>query len=112
MADSNEFGLKPDVVNDIRSLLARFTSVTEATLYGSRAKGNYQPGSDIDLTLKTKGETPKNLLLNIELEIDNLDLPYSFDISLLRQISNENLLKHIERVGVVLHSAEQTKTTK
>jgi len=51
-------------------------------------------------------------LLNIELEIDNLDLPYSFDISLLRQISNENLLKHIERVGVVLHSAEQTKTTK
>lgn len=105
MADSTGFGLKPEVVTAIRSVLTKFACVSEAVLYGSRAKGNYRPGSDIDLTLKTSGEVPKSLLLDIEIALDDLDLPYSFDISLLQQIGNENLLEHVERVGVVFYSS-------
>ncbi len=101
------FGLKPEVVEAIRAVLAQFDCITEAILYGSRAKGTYKVGSDIDLSLKTQGELPKSLLLTIDSALDDLDLPYSFDISLLQQINNKNLLEHIERVGMVFFNAEE-----
>ena len=44
-------GLTSGTVDRIRSVLARFPQVEKAVLYGSRAKGNYKRGSDIDLTL-------------------------------------------------------------
>ena len=103
---TDPFGLKSEVVDAIRTVLAGFDCITQAILYGSRAKGNYRVGSDIDLALKIQGEPPNSLLLEIDNALDDLDLPYSFDISLLQQIGNENLLEHIERVGVVFYVAE------
>jgi predicted nucleotidyltransferase len=46
------FGLKESVIRKICSVLARYPQVEKAILYGSRAKGNYKNGSDIDLTLR------------------------------------------------------------
>ena len=102
---TDPFGLKPEVVVAIRAVLADFDCISQAILYGSRAKGNFRVGSDIDLTLKTQGEPPSSLLLNIDNALDDLDLPYSFDISLFQQISNQGLLEHIKRVGVVFYAA-------
>jgi len=110
MSESFEFGLKPEVTAAIRSVLAKFPCISEAILYGSRAKGNYQPGSDIDLTLTTSSEPPSSLLLELEVALDNLDLPYSFDLSLLGRIDNDNLREHIERVGVLFYSSRQINT--
>jgi type I restriction enzyme R subunit len=101
---TDPFGLKPEVVSAIRAVLAQFDCIEQAILYGSRAKGDYKHGSDIDLTLTVKEEPPKSLLLHIDNALDDLDLPYSFDLSLLQQISNKNLLEHIKRVGVVFFS--------
>jgi len=103
---TDKFGLKPEVVKAINSVLSGFDCVSQAILYGSRAKGNYRVGSDIDLTLKTQGELPQGLLLNIGNALDELDLPYTFDLSLLQQVSNESLVEHINRVGVVFYTAE------
>lgn len=103
---TDPFGLKPEVADAIRGVLADFDCITRAILYGSRAKGSYKVGSDIDLTLITAGEPPHALLLKLDNALDELDLPYSFDISLLQQIGNENLLEHIKRVGVVFYTAE------
>ncbi len=103
---TDPFGLKPEVVAAIRTVFADFDCITQVILYGSRAKGNYKIGSDIDLALIAQGEIPHSLLLKIDNALDELDLPYSFDISLLQQISNESLLDHIERVGVVFYAAE------
>ena len=44
-------GLSATVVAAINRVLARCPEVERAVLYGSRAKGNFKPGSDIDLTL-------------------------------------------------------------
>lgn len=103
---TDTFGLKPEVVDAIRAVLADFDCISQAILYGSRAKGNYKIGSDIDLTLEIQGEPSNSILSNLDNALDDLDLPYSFDISLLHQISNENLLEHIKRVGVVFYSAD------
>ena len=45
-----KFGLKESVVKDIENILSDFSQVKTVIIYGSRAKGNYKPGSDIDLT--------------------------------------------------------------
>ena len=69
---------------------------------GSRAKGTYRPGSDIDLTLKGAGLNLK-ILNRISNELDELLLPYSFDVSIYSQIENRDLIDHIQRVGVVIY---------
>ncbi len=74
-------------------------------LYGSRAKGNYRDGSDIDLTLM--GDALSHAQLNrIETQIDDLLLPYTIDLSLFEHIDNANLIDHIRRVGVVFYARD------
>jgi uncharacterized protein len=96
------FGLKETTIEKVKDVLARYPEIEKAVLYGSRAKGNYRHGSDIDLTLMGDGLT-HNQLLRIETEIDDLLLPYKMDLSLHRQIENPSLLEHIERVGITFY---------
>lgn len=95
-------GLRELDIQLIQNALRQFPRVTEAILYGSRAKGNYHPGSDIDLTLKGD-QLSHSDLLDIEQSLDDLLLPYKIDLSLLGQIDNPELLKHIERVGQLFY---------
>jgi predicted nucleotidyltransferase len=96
------FGLKTDTIHAIQEVLAKYPDVEKAILYGSRAKGNYRNGSDIDLTL-TGEKLNLNTLQKIENELDELFLPYKIDLSLHKQIQNAELLEHIERVGKVFY---------
>ena len=97
-----KFGLKESTIARVNSVFAGFPEIERAILYGSRAKGNFRNGSDIDLTLEGDGIT--SVLLNrVMLELDDLLLPYTIDLSLKRQIDNPDLLAHIERVGVVFY---------
>lgn len=92
-------------IEKINSVFAAFPQVEKVILYGSRAKGNYRNGSDIDLTVIGEGLNLE-ALNNIELKIDDLLLAYSFDISIFKQISNPDLVEHIERVGKVFYKKE------
>lgn len=96
------FGLTEITIQKIQSVLSLFPEIEEAILYGSRAKGNYKNGSDIDLTFK--GPLLNHKLVNqISLKLDDLDLPYTFDLSDYDKIENTNLVEHIQRVGVVFY---------
>ena len=75
--------------------------IEQAVLYGSRAKGNYQTGSDIDITLKGAARN-MTLLFKIMEQLELLDLPYEIDLLLYAQIQNTSLLEHIERDGQVI----------
>ena len=96
---SQKFGLKAATLDKIMSIFARHIEVESAILYGSRAKGNYREGSDIDLTL-TGEQLTYRTLLRIEDEIDDLLLPYLFDISIFSHIDDPDVIDHIRRVGV------------
>ncbi|WP_090375323.1 nucleotidyltransferase domain-containing protein [Dyadobacter sp. SG02] len=69
-------------------------------LYGSSAKGNYRNGSDIDLLL-VGSHMDLPLIFKIELELDDMMLPYEIDLAAYHQIENQELVEHIDRVGVV-----------
>ena len=96
------FGLSIEDREKINNLFKQFEFVDKVILYGSRAKGNYKPSSDIDITLFGDNLTLSQLQL-IENEIDDLLLPYKFDVSIYKQISNIELIEHIDRVGKVLY---------
>ncbi|WP_036771705.1 nucleotidyltransferase domain-containing protein [Polaromonas glacialis] len=99
---SAQSGLSPATLEKIITVLARCPALEKAVLYGSRAKGNHRPGSDIDLSLF--GDTLSHAHLGqIESQLDDLMLPYSFDISLFSQIDNPDLTEHIQRVGLVFY---------
>lgn len=102
-----KYGLKEQIIEQINAVFARYPEVEQVILYGSRAKGTYKNGSDIDLTLKGHDLNLK-VINKISNEIDELLLPYSFDISIFSQISNADLVEHINRVGVVFYEAQQS----
>ncbi len=99
------YGLKDSTISKIQNCLKSNSKIEKAILYGSRAKRNYRIGSDIDLVLKGDTLNYDDLVL-LDIEIDDLLLPYKFDISIHHQITNQNLLAHIERVGKVFYEQE------
>ncbi len=97
-----KYGLTDDELNQLREVFARNGRIGQAILYGSRAKGNYKPFSDIDITLVGPDLTLDDLRLLMR-AIDDLLLPYEVDLSLFAGLKNEPLKDHIRRVGVVLY---------
>ena len=102
MGDLNtKYGLSIAAVDALKKIFKQHDKIKKVMLYGSRAKGNYRTGSDIDLCLEGQALTLKDLLA-IENQLDDLLLPWEIDLSLKHQIDNPELLAHIERVGIVL----------
>lgn len=97
-----EFGLENSDIQKIKAILASYPEIEQAVLYGSRAKGNFQEASDIDIVL-----IGRNLNLTIqqkaENDLDDLMLPLRFDVSIYHHINNEALIEHIKRVGKLLY---------
>lgn len=100
-----QYGLKQKYIDKIRLVLATYPAVDKVLLYGSRAKGTYYNGSDIDLTF-LGAELTLSLLMKIETALDDLLLPYKIDASILKNIEDSDLVDHINRVGVVLYEKD------
>ncbi|MBW2185698.1 MAG: nucleotidyltransferase domain-containing protein [Deltaproteobacteria bacterium] len=105
--DTPHYGLAPNVVEKIRGVFEQFPAVESVIIYGSRAKGTYRTGSDIDLTIKTDGSETQRLLFDVLEAIDELDLIYLFDVSLFAEIENTDLLGHIDHVGCEFYTHNQ-----
>jgi predicted nucleotidyltransferase len=97
------FGLSDYTLETIRTILAQYSGIQSAVLYGSRAKGTYKTGSDIDISLYTDDTFTHTDLLHVMGDFDDSDMPYLADISDFRTLSNQNLKDHIRRVGKVLY---------
>jgi predicted nucleotidyltransferase len=91
-------GLEPDDILKIKTVFMEYPQLDSVLIYGSRAKGNYRPASDIDLTLIGEDLT-SSLLSEIEFKLDDLLLPYKFDISIYDKITDAQFLDHINRIG-------------
>jgi predicted nucleotidyltransferase len=95
------YGLAEETVLKISQVMVQFPAVEEVVIYGSRAKGNFKASSDIDIVLKGN-DINLQLLSRITLKLDDLLLPYKFDLSIYNHIVNPELLDHIDRVGQTL----------
>jgi len=95
------FGITQNTINELKAIFNRYDAIEEVIIYGSRAKGNFREGSDIDLTIK--GNIEKKDLMKIMDDIEESYIPYLFDISIYNQLNSESLKGHINRVGKVFY---------
>ncbi len=100
---SSQFGLSEEDIRIIRLVLSKHQEVEEAHILGSRAKGNFKQGSDVDISLKGN-----NLSVHIAAAIqeelnEETQMPYQFDVLYYDSIENDDLRKHIDRVGIVFY---------
>lgn len=96
------YGLDKTDWDKLTAIFTNHEKIEKAVLYGSRAKGNYKPFSDVDITLFGNGLT-RNDLIRISLDIDDLLLPYQFDISIFESLKNSSLIDHINRIGINIY---------
>jgi predicted nucleotidyltransferase len=101
------FGLKEITIEKICGILVKYPQVDKAVIYGSRAKGNYKNGSDIDLTLHGGADLTMNVMYKILHEIDDLLLPYTIDLSIFHDLSDPDFIDHIQRVGLTFYEKEK-----
>lgn len=102
------FGLEDSTIKKMHGIFSRYGKIEEVIIYGSRAKGNYREGSDIDITLKGKSLTEK-IRSDIWLDLDDLNMPYIIDMSIYDHLKSETLIDHISRVGKVFYKRERDK---
>lgn len=95
------FGLSDRALGLLRALFSAYPTIERAVVYGSRAKGNYRHGSDIDIALDAPG-MDFDVFMRLCTAADDLMLPWNIDLSLISHIDNPDLLEHIARVGKVL----------
>ncbi len=97
------FGLTPDDMEQICSALRQTPEVEQVILFGSRAKGNCQTGSDIDLAVRGEQVSDQTIAKLKTILEEELPLPYFFDIVRYETIRNPELIEHIQRVGKELY---------
>lgn len=94
-------GLSRAECDSIHRVFQLYPQIKTVILYGSRAKSNFRPSSDIDLTLV--GDLDWSIFTEVENALDDLLLPYKIDLSMFDHLENSSLIEHIERVGLVFY---------
>lgn len=95
------FGLYPNSYKKILSIFNKYENIEKVIIYGSRAKGDFKEGSDIDLTLI--GDLNYIDVINLKNEFEDSSIPYLVDLSIFKELKTESLLEHIKRVGKVFY---------
>lgn len=102
MSKLNEFGLSDWTMNDMTSVFSHYPNITKVILFGSRAKGNYRPGSDIDLAVVGMG-VDHNEIVKILNDIDDLGLLYKIDLLDYNEQIGTPIGDHINRTGKIFY---------
>ena len=99
---SNNFGLPERTINELLEFFKMKHEIQRVVIYGSRAKGTYKNGSDIDFAIWSDKENA----LEIATELDELPTPYMFDVTDYKTLSQENLRKSIDKDGIVFYKRD------
>ena len=100
-----DIGLTEKELSLIVSNFNHHPEIENVFLFGSRAKGTAKINSDIDLAVN--GTCNVLQIESLALELDELPLPYKFDVKSLSEISNIALHEHICRVGILLYTRKE-----
>ncbi|WP_305906757.1 nucleotidyltransferase domain-containing protein [Methylomarinum sp. Ch1-1] len=101
------FGLDQATFKRILAVFESYPKVDRVIIYGSRAKGSFRKGSDIDLTLIGENLTEATLS-SIKLALDDLNTPYLFDVSIFDHLQSPDLEEHIARAGRVFYQKKKS----
>lgn len=90
------FGLDEDLMARIADVLATEPKVKKVLLFGSRARGNFKPHSDIDLALFAPGLTHEELL-GLLSRLNDSPCVFTLDVVHFEALGNAALKEFILR---------------
>lgn len=99
-----KFGLSDTVIEELHGVFRRYANIQKVLIFGSRSKGTFRTGSDIDLAIIGK-DIDYSLLLSIQCDIEDLNLLYTVDLLDYQKKKGTPIGTHIDRVGQVFYEA-------
>jgi type I restriction enzyme S subunit len=101
------FGLSEDSYNRIKDVIASFSKIDEAVIFGSRARNVEKIGSDVDIAIKGKN-IDSDYTLKVAIKLDDLELLYKFDVVNYSKLkSSDSIKKSIDKYGAVFYKKEK-----
>lgn len=100
----NNYGINDASYEEMISLFKSFDSLDKVYIFGSRARGDYKEGSDIDLAIESKDDIKLRLLNKLE----DIRCILNFDVVDVNNIENEKLLMNIKKEGILIYRRENT----
>ena len=95
------FGLNQKTIQQIKSVFQKYPDITQVKIYGSRARGGWRKGSDIDLAFFSQSE--EDLSPRLSWELDELPTPYLFDVVHYDKFLKKPLKKEIDQEGKIFY---------
>ena len=103
---NNNFGIANNSFSLIITVLKEFTEINSARFFGSRAKGDFKKGSDIDIAIYGENLS-KDTSFNLSAKLnENTPIPYFVDVVAPKYLSSDNLIDHINRIGITFYTKE------
>jgi nucleotidyltransferase substrate binding protein (TIGR01987 family) len=97
------YGLSVRQWRQIFAILSRYGKrIDWVKLFGSRARGDYKLVSDVDLAIAST----ENLVTPLQLDFDQSQLPFTFDLIDYRRQPNQKLKDAIDREGKLLWAVD------
>lgn len=98
----NNFGLPERTVNELLEYFSSKPEIEKVLIYGSRAKGNYRNGSDIDFAIFGNIN-----VLKISYELDELSTPYKFDVTDYKSLTHQGMKESIDKYGRLFYKRQE-----
>jgi len=104
MTVDNMYGLSYQTITELRGVFSKYKNIKRVLIFGSRAKGNYREGSDIDFAVVGEG-IDRALLSDVCLRIEELGLLYKVDVIDYSRYKSTPIGEHIDRVAKPFYEA-------
>lgn len=108
--ERNSFGLTERDMLTFRQILGKYPSVKTVVVIGSRAKGNFKQGSDVDLVIMDPGIS-ETVITKLKSDFQESSLPYNVDLIACPTLKHDELKEHIDRVGRPFYHAIRQSST-
>lgn len=96
----NKFGIEEEIYEEMLNIFNKIIEIKKVILFGSRAKQNYKPTSDIDLAVELEQDEKKLLLIRM---LDEIRCALKFDVLNIKNIRNEQLINDIKDEGIIIY---------
>lgn len=91
--------LEQQIIDEILEICHKHKSINKVILFGSRARGDNLPKSDIDLALYCENSISE-FIEDIEMNTSTL---LEFDFSDMKDIQDEFFIEQVEKEGVTIY---------
>lgn len=103
---STQYGLKKETLYKIIDLFSTYSdNIESALIFGSRARGDAQTTSDVDIALKLRNKS--DLIVLLSSKLNELDIIYTIDLIDYNKLSNLKLKNYIDTEGKLIFLTDE-----